>query len=168
MCFQGSTTIFNSTGMFMMESTMLEHRMIAQNMITMQIYTVSGGKCMKSMGSGTLGAETNGMMPYSVTVTGTGFMMKETGVVYMHPGDDMMPDVGLIGSGTSMMSGQTYTHSTVAGEHWAGRPMGFSTSSMINSAGMISMIQLTNMEMIEPWIFGDFSWRCRRRPSPSC
>jgi len=155
MCFQGSTNIFNSTGMFMMETTMLEHRMISQNTITMQIYTITGGKCMKAMGMGTLGTENNGMMMYSVTVTGTGFMMKESGVVYMHGDGDMMPDVGLVGSGTSMMNGQTYTHSTVAGEHWAGRPMGVSTSSMINSAGMLSMIQLTNMEMIEPWIFSD-------------
>jgi len=135
----------------MMEDTLLEHRKISNGALSLEIYTLSNGHCLKAMGQGTVGQpDSHGAMMYSTVITGTGFMSKEQGMAYLHH-----DDIGLIGSGTMTMGGVTYTHSTVAAEHMVGRAVGFTTSTLFSSGGSVSIIQLTNLESIESWTYND-------------
>lgn len=145
--FEGTVVVFNSTGGFQMESTVLQHRNMGNGQLSAETYTVNDGKCVKGSGKGVLTGGDHGVWSYSLVMTGPVWSVKERGMAYLR-GEAM----SVVGSGTTVAGGTSFAHSTVGGfEH--GRVV--STNTLVSQTGAISLLVISDMHPIEAWNFED-------------
>jgi hypothetical protein len=141
--------MFNSTGVFQGEITVLEHLQYTHTGFTVDVYTVSQGHCAHNIATATITPISEGMFAYHMDLPGHGFSSKERGTGYMMPGR-----LSMIGTGTTMIGTTTYTYSTAAGRMDDERRV-VSSNTLVDSTGHIAGVRLTELHGIEEWTFRD-------------